>query len=111
MLHTNRRLAHHKTTPKQCHINTQGKVYDHGYQKFLQYLWLKLADIPEYVQHQYKLQKKVTNEEWVYVKIGKGMYGLPQAGLMAQEQWKKGLQNMRTHRANLPTNYGHITQD
>ena len=29
--------------------------------------------------------EKVTNDGWVYIEIRKGMYGLPQAGLLAQE--------------------------
>ena len=28
--------------------------------------------------------EKATDEGWVYIEVGKGMYGLPQAGLLAQ---------------------------
>ena len=50
-----------------------------------------MSDIPEDVQHHYELQKKVTSEGWVYVEIRKGMYGLPQAGSLAQELLEKQL--------------------
>ena len=37
------------------------------------------------MQREYNLQEKVTADGHVYVEIRKGMYGLPQAGLIAQE--------------------------
>ncbi len=46
---------------------------------------LKLADIPEEIIEEYKLHEKVTDDRYVYCKIRKGMYGLPQAGSIAQE--------------------------
>ncbi len=46
---------------------------------------LKLADIPEEIIEEYKLHEIVTDDSYVYCKIRKGMYGLPQAGLIAQE--------------------------
>jgi hypothetical protein len=46
---------------------------------------LKLADIPEEIIEEYKLHEIVTDNGYVYCKIRKGMYGLPQAGLIAQE--------------------------
>ncbi len=49
------------------------------------YMRLKLADIPEEIIEEYKLHVIVTDDSYVYCKIRKGMYGLPQAGLIAQE--------------------------
>ncbi len=46
---------------------------------------LKLADIPEEIIEEYKLREIVTDDSYVYCKIRKGMYGLPQAGVIAQE--------------------------
>ncbi len=46
---------------------------------------LKLADIPEEIMEEYKLHEIVTDNSYVYCKIRKGMYGLPQAELIAQE--------------------------
>ncbi|KAL7482298.1 hypothetical protein ACHAW6_007977 [Cyclotella cf. meneghiniana] len=49
------------------------------------------SDLPEDVIAHYKLQKKATLEGFVCVEIQKGMYGLPQAGLLAQELLEKRL--------------------
>ncbi len=46
---------------------------------------LKLVDIPEEIIEEYKLREIVTDESYVYCEIRKWMYGLPQAGLIAQE--------------------------
>ena len=45
---------------------------------------LKLSDIPEEIIVQYKLRDIATPEGYVYSEITKGMYGLPQAGIIAQ---------------------------
>lgn len=59
--------------------------------------WLTKDDI-----EQYTLDNKATPEDIVNVKIRKGMYGLPQAGLLAQELEKhlnaKGFQQSSIHR-------------
>ena len=54
---------------------------------------LKLADTPPDVTVQYWLQDKAMEDGWVYVEIWKGMYGLPQAGLLAKEQLEKCLEH------------------
>ena len=50
-----------------------------------EYMRLKLSDLPENVVHHYKLNDKVTKDCYVYVEIRRGMYGLPQSGLIAQK--------------------------
>ncbi len=50
-----------------------------------EYMRLKLTDIPEEIIIEYKLHDIVTDEGFVYLKIWKGMYGLPQAGIIAQQ--------------------------
>ena len=62
---------------KNFYLNTPLKRY--------KYLCLKIEGILEDVKQQYKLSEEVKNNEWVYVAIRKGMYSLPQAGLLAQE--------------------------
>ena len=47
---------------------------------------LKLTDIPEEVIKEYNLTELATPDGWVYIEISRGMYGLPQAGIIAQEQ-------------------------
>jgi hypothetical protein len=46
---------------------------------------LKLSDIPEEILIEYKLHEIATSDGYVYCKIQKGMYRLPQAGIIAQE--------------------------
>ena len=48
-----------------------------------EYMRLKLSDIPEEIIVQYKLRDIVTPDGYVYTEITKGMYGLPQAGIIA----------------------------
>jgi len=49
-----------------------------------EYLRLKLANFPEDVIEHYKLREKVDKKGTLYVKCSKGMYGLPHAGIIAQ---------------------------
>eukprot|EP00804_Cyclotella_cryptica_P008990 CCRYP_003099-RA/>CCRYP_003099-RA protein AED:0.27 eAED:0.27 QI:0/-1/0/1/-1/1/1/0/583 len=56
-----------------------------------EYMRLKLSDIPDHIIKLYKLDKLVTTDGYVYVLIQKGMYGLPQAGIIAQQLLEKRL--------------------
>ena len=49
------------------------------------YVKLGLSDIPTEVIDEYQLQNKVTRDGHVYIENRRGMYGLTQAGLLAQE--------------------------
>ena len=55
------------------------------------YVRIKIDDIPEEIIVEYNLRDKVAMDGHVYVEIRKGMYGLPQAGLIAQELLEKRL--------------------
>ena len=55
-----------------------------------EYTQLKLSNLPEDFIKQYNLTYKVTKDGYVYIKVCKGMYGLPQAGILAQKLLKKG---------------------
>ena len=46
---------------------------------------LKLSDLPEYFVERYNLKPKSDKNGQIYVKIRRGMYELPQAGLLAQQ--------------------------
>ena len=50
-----------------------------------EYMRMKLADFPDNVIEHYKLKEKATPDGFVYVAVKKGMYGLPHAGILAQE--------------------------
>ena len=56
-----------------------------------EYMRLKLADMPDDVIAHYKLQEVATPDGYVYCEIRKGMYGLPQAGIIVQELLAKRL--------------------
>jgi hypothetical protein len=62
---------------KDFYLNTPMKRYG--------YMRLKLADIPEEIIEEYNLREIVTDDSYVYCEIRKRMYGLPQAGFIAQE--------------------------
>jgi hypothetical protein len=55
------------------------------------YMRLKLLDMPEDVIKHYRLLNIATPDGYVYCKIRQGMYGLPQAGIIAQELLAKRL--------------------
>ena len=59
--------------------------------KRYEYLRLKLDDIPQDVIEHYGLADKAV-DGYVYVEIRGGMYGLPQAGILAQELLEKRLE-------------------
>ena len=49
-----------------------------------EYVKMKLSDFPESVIAHYNLGEKSTPDGFVYVAIKRGMYGLPQSGILAQ---------------------------
>ena len=54
-----------------------------------EYLRLKISDMPDDFIKSYGLDKKETKERYVYIECRRGMYGLPYAGLIAQELLEK----------------------
>ena len=52
---------------------------------------LKLTDIPDGVIEHYNLRELATPDGYVYCEVAKGMYGLPQAGIITQELPEKRL--------------------
>ena len=56
-----------------------------------EYMRLKLSDMPDDVILHYKLRDIATPDGYVYCEIRQGMYGLPQAGIIAQELLAKRL--------------------
>ena len=56
-----------------------------------EFLRIHIDDIPEEIINQYNLRSKVSDKGFVYVRATKGMYGLPQAGLLANELLEKRL--------------------
>ncbi len=56
-----------------------------------EYMRLKIMNIPEEIIIHYKLRDFVTPDKCVYCEINKGMYGLPQSGIIAQQLLKERL--------------------
>ena len=50
-----------------------------------EYMRLKIAELPQDLIDEYKLQNKETKDGYFYLEIRKGMYGLPQAGILAKK--------------------------
>ena len=49
------------------------------------YIRMKLADIPQEIINKYKLHNKATLDRSIHIEANKGMYRLPQAGLLVNE--------------------------
>ena len=60
-----------------------------------EYMRLKITDIPDEIVKEYKLDQKVTTDGYIYTEIQKGMYGLPQAGIIALFQASGNMQRNR----------------
>jgi hypothetical protein len=56
-----------------------------------EFIRLKLTDIPNEVIKEYNLKEKATKNGSIYIKAKRGMYGLPQAGLLANKLLEKRL--------------------
>jgi hypothetical protein len=56
-----------------------------------EYIRIRLTDLPDEIIKEYNLQEKATAKGFIYIKVTKGMYGLPQAGLLANELLEKRL--------------------
>ena len=62
-----------------------------------EYMRLPIKIIPQEIIEKYKL-RDIESEGWVYVKIVKGMYGLPQAGKIANDLLTKRLKKAGYHK-------------
>jgi hypothetical protein len=56
-----------------------------------EYAKIRLSDIPEEIIEEYNLREKATPDGWVYIKVIRGMYGLPQAGSLGHDLLEKRL--------------------
>ena len=61
----------------------------------------RILDIPEDVIRKYKLQDIAKADGYVYCQIKKGMYGLPQLGIIAQDLLKERLAKYRYSQSQL----------
>jgi hypothetical protein len=56
-----------------------------------EFIRIKLSEVPEEIIQEYQLRKKVNAKGMIHMKVVRGMYGLPQAGLLANELLEKRL--------------------
>ena len=75
---------------KDFYLNTPMTRYE--------YMRLKISDMPDDVIEHYNLREIATPDGFIYCEIQKGMYGLPQARIIAQELLTDRLRKA-THRA------------
>ena len=66
-----------------------------------EYIRMKLSNIPKEIIEEYKLLDKATPDRSIYIEATKGMYGLPQAGLLPTNSSKNVSTQKDTGRANL----------
>ena len=89
---------------KDFYLNTPMKQYE--------YMQIKITDIPEEIIEHYKLHEIVMEDGYVYCEIRKGMYGLPQAGIIAQELLQERLAKVEYHQSQIiPGLWTHKTRD
>ncbi len=56
-----------------------------------EFMRFKMKLIPDEIVEKYNLKDKVDDQGWIYVRIEQGMYGLPQAGRLANKLLAKRL--------------------
>ncbi len=71
---------------------------------------LKITDMPDDIIQEYKLMLLVTQDRYVYCEITQGMYGLLQAGIIAQELLEKRLAEYGYHQSKIINFWKHNTR-
>ena len=66
-----------------------------------EYIRVSIKDIPEEIIQEYNLKSIVTDDGMIYIEANRGMYGLPQAGLLANELLEKRLNKRGYHQSKL----------
>ena len=68
--------------------------------KRYEYFRMKLNLFPQDIIDKYNVKNKVNHNGNVHCEVRRGMYGLPQAGIIAQELLEERLRQLVTHKAN-----------
>jgi hypothetical protein len=69
--------------------------------KRFKYMQLKHNDIPEEIIVKYNLLEIATEDGYIYCEIQKGMYGLPQAGIITQDLLQARLAKVGYHQSKI----------
>jgi hypothetical protein len=76
-----------------------------------EFIQMKLSNMPDEVIEEYKLQEKATKNGSIYIRAKRGMYGLPQSGLLANKLLKKRLNKQGYRQSKLvPGHWKHDTR-
>ncbi len=76
-----------------------------------EYIRVKIVDLPKEIINEYKLPAMVNKSGMVYIEVTKGMYGLPQAGLLRNELLEQRLNKHGYFQSKLvPGLWKHITR-
>jgi hypothetical protein len=78
---------------KDFYLNTPMKRYE--------YMHIKITDIPKEIINEYKISEIAMDDGYIYCKIQKEMYGLPQAGIIAQELLQESLAKVGYHQSKI----------
>ncbi len=117
--HPNRRNAGDQRALQQCDLHKGWVPHDNGYLQLLPHdtfasWWIHLNQIkwhPRWGHQQIQAQDKATKNSSIYIRAKHGMYSLPQAGLLANELLKKGLNKHGYQQSKLVTGlWKHNTQ-
>ena len=60
------------------------------------YVKVRAKYIPEETIRKHDLEQYIEAERWLHFEIGKGMYGIPEAGRLANDMLRARLKNMDT---------------
>jgi hypothetical protein len=74
--------------------------------KEYEYMQHQLELIPDKIIRQYNLRDLVNEQGWVYVEIQMGMYGLPQAGILANKLLEQQLNTKGYYHCQHTPGYG-----
>ncbi len=75
-----------------------------------EFMWITLADIPQDIQDEFRMQTYAVNGR-VLMKLTKGIYGLPQAGFLAQQALVTHLEAQRISRNRTHAVFIHTLQE
>ena len=96
---------HHMQTPYEWSgINTRRKIRRRRRQRLYlntplkrkRYGKVRAKYIPEEKIRKHDLEKYIEDDGWLHFEIGKGMYGIPEAGRLANDLLRAILKNMDT---------------
>ena len=91
-MHINSTLS--RTKQKYCSFDVKN-FYLNTPMEHSEYMKIPLSHIPDEIIAEYALKRKVHSDGAIYIKIRKGMYGLPQAGMLANKLLKRHLAKHR----------------